>query len=270
MKYLVHFYDEWSDFKHAEFVHLLALFGGHCYTDVTTGPPVGTSSSSSTYLPVELPDDHVARLICSRSVLVKHIIHLWSDGHTFDEMFDGLGKVAHQSECQTYLADPRLKWSLVIDPYCKSWTHEQQESCRKHFAFLNFQGPVRVKEPDVEYVFLVNYQSAIHADYDSRPAVPCYFGRQVAHGGMRKELKKYDLKQRIYLGPTSLDHALAFIMANLAHVKKGMLVLDPFVGTGSILIALAHFGAKCFGTDIDLRVLNGDMYAGIYNLFWPL
>lgn len=33
--------------------------------------------------------------------------------------------------------------------------------------------------------------------------------------------------------------------------------MDPFVGTGSILVACANFGAFCFGTDIDVRVLRG-------------
>lgn len=51
-------------------------------------------------------------------------------------------------------------------------------------------------------------------------------------------------------------------MANSCNVKKGGLVLDPFVGTASILVAASHFKAKCFGSDIDIRVLNGDMYAG--------
>lgn len=36
---------------------------------------------------------------------------------------------------------------------------------------------------------------------------------------------------------------MAFLMANQALVKPGKLVYDPFVGTGSILVAAAHFGA---------------------------
>lgn len=74
--------------------------------------------------------------------------------------------------------------------------------------------------------------------------------------------RKYDLKKRNYIGPTSLDHYLAFIMSNLGHVKKGSLVFDPFVGTGSILVAMAHLGAICMGGDIDARVLRGEMHAG--------
>eukprot|EP01035_Chromulina_nebulosa_P017780 gene17780-23384_t len=97
-------------------------------------------------------------------------------------------------------------------------------------------------------------------DEDSN--IPCYFGRVISRGGMRSEIKKYDLKKRLYVGPTSLDHSLALIMANLSNIKQGSLVFDPFVGTGSILISLSHFGAICTGFDIDSRVLHGEMYAG--------
>lgn len=33
--------------------------------------------------------------------------------------------------------------------------------------------------------------------------------------------------------------------------------MDPFVGTGSILVAAAHFKSLCFGTEIDYRVIRG-------------
>jgi tRNA (guanine10-N2)-methyltransferase len=35
------------------------------------------------------------------------------------------------------------------------------------------------------------------------------------------------------------------------------MVLDPFVGSGSILIAASHHNALCFGGDIDSRILHG-------------
>ena len=96
---------------------------------------------------------------------------------------------------------------------------------------------------------------------DQSPSIACYFGR--ALGGCRSvrrmggNIPRYDLKQRKYLGPTSMDAELSFIMTNLGHVQPGHLVFDPFVGTGSILLSCATRGAYCVGTDIDIRVLRG-------------
>jgi tRNA (guanine10-N2)-methyltransferase len=51
---------------------------------------------------------------------------------------------------------------------------------------------------------------------------------------------------------------LAFVMASLGKVRKGSVVYDPFVGTGSILVACALRGAgHVVGSDIDIRVLRG-------------
>ena len=58
-------------------------------------------------------------------------------------------------------------------------------------------------------------------------------------------------------GPTSMDAEVAAIMCNLALVKRGSLVLDPCVGTGSILVAAAAAGAHVMGCDIDLFALVG-------------
>ncbi len=43
----------------------------------------------------------------------------------------------------------------------------------------------------------------------------------------------------------------------LYQAKEGSLVLDPFVGTGSFLIACSHFKAYTMGADIDGRQLRG-------------
>jgi tRNA G10 N-methylase Trm11 len=34
-------------------------------------------------------------------------------------------------------------------------------------------------------------------------------------------------------------------------------VIDPFVGTGGLLIPAAYHGATTFGSDIDARVIHG-------------
>lgn len=76
-----------------------------------------------------------------------------------------------------------------------------------------------------------------------------FFGREVGVSD-RKLLQTYQLKSRKYLGPTAMDAEMAFLMANQAQVKTGKLVFDPFVGTGSILIGAAHFGAMTMVSDL--------------------
>ena len=70
-------------------------------------------------------------------------------------------------------------------------------------------------------------------------------------------MTKLDLKKRPFIGPTSTDAELAFLMANQSQVKSGSVAIDTFVGTGSILLPLLYFGAHVFGTDIDIRILRG-------------
>lgn len=44
--------------------------------------------------------------------------------------------------------------------------------------------------------------------------------------------------------------------AAASQVGRGSFVLDPFVGTGSVLVPAAHRGALTLGTDIDIRVIR--------------
>jgi tRNA (guanine10-N2)-methyltransferase len=94
---------------------------------------------------------------------------------------------------------------------------------------------------------------------DARPPLAVYFGRILNHRNLkgRGGIDQYSLNKRSYLGPTSMDAELSFIMTNLGQVEKGSFCMDPFVGTGSILLSCALRGAYCMGTDIDLRVLRG-------------
>lgn len=53
-----------------------------------------------------------------------------------------------------------------------------------------------------------------------------------------------------------MDPQLSLLMANQAKVKNGDIILDPFVGSGSLLVAAAHFGGYVVGTDIDFLMLH--------------
>ncbi len=65
-----------------------------------------------------------------------------------------------------------------------------------------------------------------------------------------------NLKKRLFIGNTSMDPQLSLLMANLAQVQSDRLVFDPFVGTGSILLAAAAFGGHVLGSDIDFLMMH--------------
>ena len=88
------------------------------------------------------------------------------------------------------------------------------------------------------------------------PMTRVLFGPRVA-ASSREAVATYDLKKRGYIGTTSMDAELSLVTANLAHVRRGGLVYDPFAGTGSFLYAAAHFGALALGSDIDGRQMRG-------------
>jgi tRNA (guanine10-N2)-methyltransferase len=46
------------------------------------------------------------------------------------------------------------------------------------------------------------------------------------------------------------------IMSNMGKVKRNHFVYDPFVGTGSILIGAAHYGAYVCGADLDYNLVH--------------
>ena len=53
-----------------------------------------------------------------------------------------------------------------------------------------------------------------------------------------------------------MDPILAFIMCNMAKVKENHIVFDPFVGSGSLLVSSAYFGANVIGADLDYNLLH--------------
>ena len=73
--------------------------------------------------------------------------------------------------------------------------------------------------------------------------------------------------KRPFFHPGCMSPKLARCMTNLARVKEGDVVLDPFCGTGGILIEAGLIGCKVIGCDIDWKMKKGTAtnleYAGI-------
>ena len=156
-------------------------------------------------------------------------------------------------------------WSLVVEGTRRTLTMAEQDAARwRVVKALPFAGRIQLKSPEQRYWLSEEYA---HPD-DAAPR-HVYFGRELMGCVRARELVGLgDLKRRAYLGPTSLDNEVALLMASFAFVRPGAVVLDPFVGTGSILIACAQFRAQlCVGTDIDIRVLRGKKGRNVFSNF---
>ena len=63
--------------------------------------------------------------------------------------------------------------------------------------------------------------------------------------------------KRPFFYPGSMSPKLARCMVNLSRVTEGQLLLDPFCGTGGILIEAGLIGCKLVGSDIYWKMKNG-------------
>jgi len=68
------------------------------------------------------------------------------------------------------------------------------------------------------------------------------------------ELKPH---KRPFFYPGSMHPKLARCMVNLTRVKRGESLLDPFCGTGGILIEAGIIGARVIGSDLDYKMVEG-------------
>lgn len=73
----------------------------------------------------------------------------------------------------------------------------------------------------------------------------------------KKHFEESKPHKRPFFYPGSMSPKLARCMVNLSRVKEGQLVLDPFCGTGGILIEAGIIGCRVVGSDIYWKMKNG-------------
>ncbi|EPR63243.1 hypothetical protein TGGT1_277860 [Toxoplasma gondii GT1] len=219
-------------------------------------------ASRKQFVYCHFPSEEAACRILEKSILVRAFIEVWAEGETYEEVMEQMQRPENLSLFRRYVNDRRT-WSFRVKAFGKSLSVEEQREKMNFFAPL-FSGKERVslEHPDVTLALAEEW---VHAsEPGDRPAekpLRIFLGREIASRHADKTAQPWwwhlRLSRRPVLGPTSLDVELAFLMCHQAHVKRGTLVLDPFVGTGSILISASYYGATCVGSDIDIRVLKG-------------
>ena len=73
----------------------------------------------------------------------------------------------------------------------------------------------------------------------------------------RRQFELRKANRRPFFLPISMHPRLARCMVNLSGVRKGEKLLDPFCGTGGILIEAGLIGAKVLGSDVQGWISEG-------------
>ena len=76
-------------------------------------------------------------------------------------------------------------------------------------------------------------------------------------GSRDQSIFKRQPSKRPFSLPISMEPRVARAMVNMARLREGQALLDPFCGTGGILIEAGLMGIKVFGSDIDERMVRG-------------
>ncbi|KAL2343723.1 hypothetical protein Fmac_005008 [Flemingia macrophylla] len=259
MWYLCVFFHRLLDYRRPEVESLAQLFAS--FEDPQNGdvpsqlqwklPPHYHADSPFHF--VNLPSEQLARKIANRSILVKGMYELWGEGGSYEELKESV--LSYPDERKLSYLDSDSTFKITVDSFGKVISLEEQKELIHGLSYIPFKGRVKLKNPDHNF-WLIEVDN-----YGGNNGLPpivqkrIFFGREVGVAD-RKLIPTYQLKSRNYLGPTAMDAEMAFLMANQALATSGTLIYDPFVGTGSILVAAAHFGAMTMGADIDIRVVR--------------
>uniref|UniRef100_A0A7N6A6Z0 tRNA (guanine(10)-N(2))-methyltransferase TRMT11 n=1 Tax=Anabas testudineus TaxID=64144 RepID=A0A7N6A6Z0_ANATE len=192
------------------------------------------------------------RSIMARSVCAKSAFELWGHGRTHSELRTSL--LNYPSENMSPFMHKDSTYRINVYTFNKTLQFAERIKRIDAMEYLQFEGTVNLKNPQHIFCLLEDYGT----DPNNIPEHPdyIYFGRWIADG-QRELIQSHSVKNRHFIGNTSMDAGLSFIMANHARVKENDLVFDPFVGTGSLLVACSHFGAYVCGTDIDYNTIHG-------------
>jgi tRNA (guanine10-N2)-dimethyltransferase len=83
-----------------------------------------------------------------------------------------------------------------------------------------------------------------------------YIGLKIARID-RSQFEKRKVQNRPFFSPISLHPKLARALVNLSEIKKNETLLDPFCGTGGIILEAGLIGVKTIGSDIEEKMIEG-------------
>ncbi|KAG4305308.1 hypothetical protein PORY_001478, partial [Pneumocystis oryctolagi] len=244
--YIVLFSQSYEDFRQHE-LESLAIVERIPLDLSNYDKKVRLGAFSSPYLLLQLRDDEQAKRLIRYSICSRAIYELWGASTCYSDLHSQLHQLAPK------LTHPfrNASFKFIVESVNKSHSIQYQLDLINSFAYFPFEGPISMNNPEQIYAILEEWDPCIPSTL-----LRVFLGRQITTSS-RHAVGKFDLKKRQYIGNTSMDAELSLIAANQALARKGKLIYDPFVGTGSFLFACSYYGAMTMGSDIDGRPLRG-------------
>lgn len=220
----------------------------------------GLVQHGEVYYYVELDSIADARAVAGRCLLVRAIFLV--GGHGFDYgdcLRDAMGML--RGEVYKDMLEEETSFKCKVFAFGRKYDMGEQKLRMGKFGSLLslFKGKVRLEGPDEEFWIMEDVFPKMGHFVDTgheEGTRQVFIGRLVGLGNAGLGAR-FTLKKRRYIGPTSMDAELAFVMMNMGKVGKGKVVVDPFCGTGSILVSAAAFGAHTVGCDMNILALRG-------------
>ncbi|GMH33774.1 hypothetical protein BSKO_01608 [Bryopsis sp. KO-2023] len=247
-EYLCYFLHRWLDFRIPDVESAAELAG--CGSELAWSLPYGGNYQSPFWY-VHLPSAEAAEQVAKRTLMARGFFEVWGEGETWEELEESISSFPEDRK-EPFLRE-HVTYKIMVDMYGKKCPQEEKIKIMDRLDFVPMQGKANIKTPDVTFWLLVS--DASNPGLPSDIPYRMYFCREVAMSD-RSIVQDFALSKRGFLGPTSMDAEMAFHMCNQAQVKKGSFTFDPFLGTGSVLIAAAHHGAYTMGTDIDYKLIR--------------
>lgn len=125
-------------------------------------------------------------------------------------------------------------------------SHERNPASQREFERLigtMIDGPVSLINPEVEYRAILSEDR-------------CYFGK-VLHRIDRGGYDHRNPGKRDFFHPGVMMPRMARTLVNIACTRSGETLLDPFCGTGGILIEAELLGMHALGSDFDPAMIAG-------------
>ncbi|KYK25314.1 hypothetical protein AYK24_05080 [Thermoplasmatales archaeon SG8-52-4] len=144
---------------------------------------------------------------------------------------------------QSSKSNLKIKGSVAIKYRNRSKNVDSQSIVKALAEIFIKNRKVKLKNPDIEIRGLITESKL-------------YIGLKLVEIN-RTQFEERKVQNRPFFSPISLHPKIARALVNLASIKKNDVILDPFCGTGGILLEAGLIGAKVIGSDVENKMIEG-------------